>query len=78
MLCELVKVADFNPHDQEVDEIISIRTSDGKYSTKSAYDMQFEGSIESPLLTSVWKAWAPSHCKFFLWLMLQNKIWTAD
>jgi hypothetical protein len=26
----------------------------------------------------VWKVWAPSRCKFFLWLMVQNRIWTAD
>jgi hypothetical protein len=78
LLWELVEAAGFNHHDQEADEIVWTRTSGGKYSAKSAYDMQFEGSIGSSLLTSVWKVWAPSRCKFFLWLMLQNRIWTAD
>jgi hypothetical protein len=45
---------------------------------KSAYDMQFEGSTESPLLPMVWKVWAPSRYKFFMWLMLQSRIWTVD
>jgi hypothetical protein len=26
----------------------------------------------------IWKCWAPSKCKFFAWLLLQNRIWTAD
>lgn len=25
-----------------------------------------------------WKAWAPSNVKFFAWLALQDRIWTAD
>jgi hypothetical protein len=26
----------------------------------------------------VWKAWAPSKCKHFSWLIIQNLVWTAD
>ena len=26
----------------------------------------------------VWNVWAPSKCKFFMWIMLQNRVWTAD
>lgn len=25
----------------------------------------------------IWNAWAPPKCKFFLWLLLQHKLWTA-
>ena len=25
----------------------------------------------------IWKAWAPPKCKFFLWLLLQDRLWTA-
>uniref|UniRef100_A0A8R7UVN8 Reverse transcriptase zinc-binding domain-containing protein n=1 Tax=Triticum urartu TaxID=4572 RepID=A0A8R7UVN8_TRIUA len=26
----------------------------------------------------IWKMWAPPKCKFFAWLILQNRVWTAD
>jgi hypothetical protein len=26
----------------------------------------------------LWKSWAPQKCKFFLWLAIRNKCWTAD
>lgn len=26
----------------------------------------------------VWRVWAPSKIKFFLWLFLQERVWTAD
>ena len=53
-------------------------TTDGKYSASSAYKMQFEGLTHTNLNASVWKVWAPPKCKFFAWLVLQNRIWTAD
>jgi hypothetical protein len=42
------------------------------------YKMQFLGSVGSTFPAKVWQAWAPSRCKFFTWLMMQNRIWTAD
>lgn len=39
--------------------------------------MQFEGGTYSFLPLTVWHVWAPAKCKF-LWLMLQDRIWTAD
>jgi hypothetical protein len=54
------------------------RTMDGSYSAKSVCEMQFDGSLESSFPTKVWQVWAPSRCKFFIWLMLQNRVWTAD
>jgi hypothetical protein len=74
----LVEDAGFQPHDLEPDTIIWTRTSSGDYSAKSAYKMQFEGGIFSSFPKTVWKVWAPSRCKFFLWLLLQNRVWTAD
>lgn len=32
----------------------------------------------SPFHDLVWKPWAPGRCKFFMYLLLQNRIWTAD
>lgn len=26
----------------------------------------------------VWKTWAPPKCRFFIWLVAQNRCWTAD
>jgi hypothetical protein len=52
--------------------------NDGIYSTKTAYMAQFSGLSRSSLQVSVWKAWAPPKCKFFAWLVNQNRIWTAD
>ena len=26
----------------------------------------------------IWSAWAPPKCKFFSWLTVQDRIWTAD
>jgi hypothetical protein len=62
----------------EPDKIVWTRTSSGEYSARSAYKMQFEGGIFPSFPKTVWKVWAPSHCKLFLWLLLQNKVWTAD
>ena len=53
-------------------------TKDGSYSSSSAYKMQFLGQVDSMMPTLVWKPWAPSKCKIFTWLVLQNRVWTAD
>jgi hypothetical protein len=50
----------------------------GLYTTKSAYNMQFLGMIDSNMHNMVWKAWAPPKSKFFAWEAIQNRIWTAD
>jgi hypothetical protein len=63
---------------QEEDFIIWSLTRDGEYSAKSAYSVQFEGSMKSTFPSRVWKVWAPSQCKFFLWLLLQSSAWTTD
>lgn len=53
-------------------------TPTGSYTAKSTYQMQSLGSIPSLSATAVWKCWAPSKSNFFAWLLLQNRIWTAD
>jgi hypothetical protein len=60
------------------DDIVWTLTEDGQYSAKSAYNAQFYGSTTSPPSSSVWKIWAPPKVKFFAWLVIQNRIWTAD
>jgi hypothetical protein len=75
MLWTLVDAAAFDLSQQEEDStIIWTRTASGDYSFKSAYRMQFYGSVESTYPMKVWQAWTPSRCKFFTRLMLQNMV----
>lgn len=60
------------------DTIIWRWTNTGKYTAKSAYLAQFTGREDSRAATLIWKTWAPSKCKNFAWLVLQNRIWTSD
>jgi hypothetical protein len=43
-----------------------------------AYIAQFNGRMSSAASKLIWKQWAPSKCKHCAWLLLQNRIWTAD
>jgi hypothetical protein len=78
LLWELVEAAAFNSEDSGEDQIFWTRASSGEYTTKSAYLMQFDGGVRSRFPIDVWNVWAPSRCRFFLWLMLQNHVWIAD
>jgi hypothetical protein len=74
----LIDEFNFNHNDTEEDDITWTRTASGKYSTKLAYNMHFDGSLESSFLTVIWQVWAPSKCKVFTWLMIQGRICTED
>jgi hypothetical protein len=50
----------------------------GKFSTKSAYEASFQGSISFEAYDCIWKSWAPPKCAFFLWLVAHNRCWMAD
>lgn len=63
---------------QQEDTIFWNLTPDGNYMTALAYKPQFVGCIKSPELSTIWKSWAPPKCKFFAWLILQNRVWTSD
>ena len=69
---------DFHLDMQAEDDIIWKHANDGIYTASSAYKAQFLGLTLSPLDRMVWKAWAPPKIKFFAWLALQDRIWTAD
>jgi len=64
-------------NDQE-DCIRWIWTENGVYSSKSAYLAQFKGSYSAFKAKSIWKAHAEGKHKFFVWLLIQAKILTAD
>jgi hypothetical protein len=75
-LWEMLHAIHFDPN---VPDSISWKfTNDGSYSSKTAYKMQFLGRPISPLPSEVWKPWAPPKCKFFAWLIIQNRVWTED
>jgi hypothetical protein len=76
MLWVLVDATAFNPKDPAEDEICWNISSNGVYWAKTTYDMQFKGSLVSSFPARVWNVWAPSCCMVFIWLMLQNRIWT--
>jgi hypothetical protein len=53
-------------------------TASGVYSAKSAYMATFHGSTVCPAANFIWRTWAPQKVKFFLWLALQDRCWTAE
>ena len=53
-------------------------TDSGSFSVASAYRLQFAGSLTSPLLAPIWRAWAPAKHRLLAWLMVQNRVLTAD
>ena len=64
---------------QESEDTISWRfESSGKYSARSAYDAQFVGTFPHHNWRKVWKIKAEPKCCFFIWLLLQLKLPTAD
>jgi hypothetical protein len=52
-------------------------SSNGLFSTKSAYRAFFTGAVSFEPWKRVWKRWA-TKCKTFIWLAIKNKCWTAD
>jgi hypothetical protein len=48
------------------------------YSAKSCYLGMFHGSVAMAGALQVWKSRSPAKCKFFLWLALRDRCWTAD
>jgi hypothetical protein len=48
------------------------------YSAQSCYLGMFHGSIPMAGALQVWKSRAPAKCRFFLWLAVRDRCWTAD
>jgi hypothetical protein len=67
-------INNFQLDEDEDDDITWKLTSNGQYTTKSAYEVQFLGSTLSCLHKSVWKNWAPPKTIFFIWLLYQNRV----
>lgn len=62
-----------------IEDIVSWRwDSSGTYSARSAYRMFFQGATKFAAGKPIWKAWAPLKVKFFMWLAIKDRLWTAD
>ena len=60
------------------DEIRWKWTANGHYSSKSAYDIQFAGSYCTFNSKVIWNAKTEGKHRFFAWLLVQEKLQTAD
>jgi hypothetical protein len=61
------------------DDTISWRwTSNGCYSVASAYECQFLRAVIRFSAADIWKAKIEQKCKFFRWLVMHNRVLTAD
>jgi hypothetical protein len=61
-----------------VDMISWKLTPDNAYSAASAYKAHIESWSPKPNLAAVWDDKIEGNIQFFLWLMVQNCLWTAD
>jgi hypothetical protein len=52
-------------------------TKDGSFTTASAYRLFFSGQHGIPGAKLLHKTRAPSKYKFFIWLVLHDRVWTA-
>jgi hypothetical protein len=71
------RLHDIALYETQEDKITWRFTADGQYSTRSAYALQLEGTTRCRTATLTWKSKAPPKSRFFLWLLLKNRIWTA-
>ena len=53
-------------------------TADGNFTVKSTYRVQFWGACIPERLGSIWKAKVENKYRFFTWLILQDRLPTAD
>lgn len=60
------------------DQITRKLTTSGQYMASLAYKTQFIGCMLNLHLKLIWETWAPPKCKFFAWLIIQNRVWTSD
>ncbi len=62
----------------ESDHIVWKLSNHGECSASSAYKAQCLGIVGTNFNPLIWKSWAPAKCKFYAWLVIQNRVWTSD
>ena len=75
-LWELVQAAVL--HNDRSDTTNWKLSTSGEYSSRSAYRARFLGTTAAPVLSNIWRTWAPPECKIFAWLILQNRAWSSN
>jgi hypothetical protein len=75
-LWDLLSAVQLSPGTE--DSIVWTLTPNGCYTASSAYKAQFLPALPCSFGNIVWKPWAPPKCRFFAWLAVQNRLWTAD
>ena len=78
LLWRMIEDAQITLFEHERDSITWMASTDGGYSSKAMYRLQFEGQTRSTMPEKIWTNWAPPKAKFFGWLLLQNRLWTTD
>ena len=78
LLVLAANLANFALTEGVVDEFRWNWEGNRKYSARSAYGAFFEGKVALAGAQQIWCSRAPTKCKFFLWLALKNRCWTAD
>jgi hypothetical protein len=63
---------------QESDKIYWKWTVDGKFTVAYAYDCQFWWAMSTFSPNDVWKATTKPKCRFFSWLVMHDRVLTAD
>ena len=53
-------------------------SADGKYSASSTYRAFFAGATTLPGAVELWKTKAPGKVRFFFWLAMHRRLWTAE
>jgi hypothetical protein len=60
------------------DEIIWRWTTNGQYTIASAYESQFNCAMSIFPATAIWKAITAPKCKIFVWVVMHDRVLTAD
>lgn len=71
----LLRSVQLNP--LQADRFVWRWSADGKYSASSAYRAFFVGSTSLLDAKELWRTKAPPKVKFFFWLALHGRLWTA-
>jgi hypothetical protein len=70
-------LSSMNLTDQD-DSIAWRWTANGCYSVSSVYDCQFLGAMIRFPAANIWRAKTEQKCKFFSWLVMHDRVLTAD
>jgi hypothetical protein len=81
MVVQYLRLRDFlqNIHlSDEADGFIWKWSSNGEFSSSSAYRALILGRTSLAGADRIWKVQAPGRCRFFGWLVLHGRCWTSN